>query len=96
MKKLFFITVLLACSGILFAQEEGKPDFPAQKFDKVGVATKKPIPDTYIIFFSEADFQPFIKKSPAKENDNRANKSKEADNYEQQMIVKLRKVAKEK
>jgi subtilisin family serine protease len=96
MKRIVFVLTLLLSGSFLFSQDEGKPDFPAQKIEKVGVAQNKPIPDTYVILFNEEDFQPFVKKSPAKENDNRENKGKEANNHEQQMIVQLRKVAKEK
>lgn len=96
MKRLFFITVILTCSSILFAQKEDKPDFPAKKIDQPGQMSKKLIPDSYIIFFNEDVLPPYIKKSPAKENDNRETKGNDARNYEQQMIVQLRKLAQDK
>jgi len=93
--KMLFTSVLFLCIYIAFAQEP-QPDFPAQKFDKPGKISKIAIPDSYVIFFDETEFQPFIKKNPSKENDKRDSKGNEAKNYEQQMIVQLRKVAQEK
>jgi subtilisin family serine protease len=95
-KKFLFSALILAGISDLYAQEEGKPDFPTQKLNDIGKVEKKAIPDTYIIFFNEDELQPYIKKSPAKENDNRENKGKDANNYEQQMIVQLRKLAQDK
>lgn len=96
MKKLFFLTAMVVCGSLLFAQKEEKPDFATEKFDQPGKLNKKVIPDSYIIFFNEDEFQPFIKKSPAKENDNREAKGNEAKSHEKQMIVQLRKIAQDK
>lgn len=96
MKKLLFIAVALLSINILFAQNEEKPDFPTKKDENPGKISKQAIPDSYIIFFSETELQPYIKKNPAKENDNRETKGKDAEKYEQQMIVQIRKLAKDK
>ena len=97
MKLKFFIALIMLFSiMIVYAQQESQPDFPTQKFDQPVKIKKKMIPDTYVILFDEDQFQPFIKKSPPKENDNRQSKGNEAKNYEQQMIVQLRKIAQEK
>lgn len=93
--KLFFSSILFLCFYFAFSQEP-QPDFPTKKFDQAEKITKKTIPDTYVIFFDEEEFQPFVKKSPTKENDNRGSKGNEAKTYEQQMIVQLRKIAQEK
>ena len=80
----------------VFAQKEGKPDFPTQKIENEGKVSKKAIPDSFVIFFNEDELQPYIKKSPAKEDDNREAKANDAQKYEKQMIVTLRKLAQEK
>jgi hypothetical protein len=93
--KLFFIAIFFLCGLIAFSQET-QPDFPTEKIDNPGKITKKVIPDTYLIFFDEEEFQPFVKKSPARENENRETRGNAAKNDEQQMIVQLRKIAQEK
>lgn len=96
MRRVLFIAAALLYGTMLFAQNEGKPDFPTQKDENPGKISKKAIPDTYVIFFDEAELQPYVKKNPAKENDNREAKGKDADKFEQQMIVQLRKLAQDK
>jgi subtilisin family serine protease len=93
--KLFFFAIFLLY-GLTAVSQETQPDFPTQKIDKVDKITKKAIPDTYIIFFDEEEFQPFVRKNPARDNDKREAKGNEAKQYEQQMIVQLRKIAQEK
>lgn len=102
-KKKIIVKSLVICiasaiffTSNVFAQKEEKPDFPAEKIEKEGKLSKKPIPDSFIIFFNEDELQPYIKKSPAKENDNREAKANDAKKHEQQMIVALRKLAQEK
>ena len=89
------IALVMFISNV-FAQDEGKPDFPTQKFPNAGKISKKPIPDSYLIFFNEDELQPYIKKSPAGEKDNREAKANDANKYEKQMMVSLRKLAQEK
>jgi Subtilase family len=73
-----------------------KPDFLTQDIQDVGKVSAKPIPDSFVIIFNEDELQPFIKQSPAKENDNRETKASEAKRYEQKMTVALKKLAQEK
>lgn len=95
MKRLLLLHALLGLCVATFAQNENPP-FPTQKVDNVKGLSKKEVPDTYIIFFNDEDFEPFIKKKPAKENENRESRGNEAKKYEQQMIVQLRKIAQDK
>lgn len=72
------------------------PDFPTEQIKNVGKVSAKPIPDSFIIFFNEDELKPYIKQSPAAENDNRDAKANDAKKYEQKMTVALRKLAQEK
>jgi hypothetical protein len=62
MKKIFLSAIAFAVAFGAWAQDEGKPDFPAQKIADIGKVSKKPIPDTYLIFFDEEQMQPYVKK----------------------------------
>ena len=77
-------------------QKEVRTDFPTQNVPNEGKVSKKIIPDSYIILFNEDALQPYIKKSPAGENDNRQEKANDAQKYEEQMTVTLRKIAQDK
>ena len=95
-RSLSIFVILMMLTSLGFSQNEENPDFPAQKVSGEGKVSRKPIPDTFVIFFNEDELQPYIKKSPAKENDNREAKANDARRYEQQMIVSLRRLAQEK
>lgn len=77
-------------------QREEKPDFRFKKIPNEGKVSKKPIPDSFILIFNEDELQPYINKSPARENDDRQANANEAQKYEKEMIVRLRKLAQEK
>lgn len=82
----------------ILIQREERPDFRIQQpqAPEAIKVSSKPIPNSFIIIFNEDVLPPYIKRSPAQENDAREAKANDAGKYERQMTVAIRKLAQEK